>query len=590
MTTAALAALEAQGLVEFVPGPEAMFRFRHPLIADAAYESLLRNERRAIHGAVGDVLVRRASDAHDGLAAELARHFSEAGDADRALEWATRAGDAAYRRYALPEAIMLLGQATALALETGADGALLRRVALAHGRALEIAGRQDEAFAAYVALSGVAEARADRDIELAALLARATLRAGQSSQHDASEGQALAERALTLARELGDRAAEAKALWCHSLSALFRGRVDDTIAFGEASLAIALELGLTEQEAQTRLEIGHAGLMSGRTAVSAAHLSIAADRFRAEGNLAMLSDALASDAFRLFEEGRLEEALARTREALVISEETDNLWGQGFALEVVGYVAMERGELGAAVATWEDGIERATRAGYAGAAVNPGTALAAAYGMLGAADRAFSVAERARSVAEGLDLTLAELTFAVLAWLHLRSGDGEAARAAVARYSEAASTSQVFIGETVFGELTQVELLLADGRADDALGRIDRLLAAVRERGIQIVAPDLLAWRARALVALGRADEAVSDARVAVARAESVGSRRSLWPGLIALAEAERAAGDPAAADAARTRAATLVREIADGIDDSDLRASFLGQAEVAALLAGMAR
>lgn len=582
---AALAALEAAGLVEFVPGPEAMFRFRHPLIADAAYESLLRNERRAIHGAVGDVLVRRASDAPDGLAAELARHFAEAGDADRALDWATRAGEAAYRRYALPEAIMLLGQATALALETGADGALLRRVALAHGRALEIAGRQDEAFAAYVALSGVAEARADRDIELAALLARATLRAGQSSQHDASEGQALAERALALARELGDREAEAKALWCRALCELFGGRPEEAIPFGEQSLAITMELGLTEQEAQTRLEIGHAGLMTYRSDVARRHLPAAAELFRSQGNLPMLSDALASDAFRLKQEGRLDDALAAAQEALRVAESSDNLWGQGFALEAIGRVAFLRAELGRAASTYEESISLYERAGNLGGTVTPGTELALIYGLLGASQRAEAVADQAVETMERLFGFVENWVHAVRARLRLDAGDLEGAREFIGLY-RAAGYQSIEWSESV----TDAELRVLDGDPAGALALLDGVRAEVEKRGARDHFPDIEAARSHAFLALGRTDDAVAAARAAVAGAEAIGSRRSLWPALVALGEAERAAGDAAAADAARTRAATLVREIADGIDDTELRASFLGQAEVADLLAGTAR
>ena len=100
----------------FVDGapPTVAYRFKHTLIQDAAYESLLKSRRQALH--------RRAADALRDANAEpeaIAHHFTEAGLDDLAIEWWGKAGDQALRRSAFQEAIAHLGKAIEMADRAG---------------------------------------------------------------------------------------------------------------------------------------------------------------------------------------------------------------------------------------------------------------------------------------------------------------------------------------------------------------------------------------------------------------------------------------------------------------------------------------
>ena len=96
----------------FVDGapPAAVYRFKHALIQDAAYDSLLKSRRQALHRRVADALL--AADAEPEA---VAHHFTEAGLDDLAIEWWGKAGDQALRRSAFQEAIAHLGKAIAMA-------------------------------------------------------------------------------------------------------------------------------------------------------------------------------------------------------------------------------------------------------------------------------------------------------------------------------------------------------------------------------------------------------------------------------------------------------------------------------------------
>jgi hypothetical protein len=99
-------------------GPQANYRFKHALIQDAAYESLLKSRRQALHRRAAEIL----RDSPERAAAEpeaVAHHFTEAGLDDLAIDWWGRAGDQALRRSAFQEAIAHLGKAIAMADKAG---------------------------------------------------------------------------------------------------------------------------------------------------------------------------------------------------------------------------------------------------------------------------------------------------------------------------------------------------------------------------------------------------------------------------------------------------------------------------------------
>ena len=84
--------------------PSASYTFRHALVQEAAYASLLREQRRAIHRRLAEVLEEDAS----GEAPEpqvIAWHFAEGGMPDKSLEYYRKAAEHATGRFALAEMV-----------------------------------------------------------------------------------------------------------------------------------------------------------------------------------------------------------------------------------------------------------------------------------------------------------------------------------------------------------------------------------------------------------------------------------------------------------------------------------------------------
>jgi class 3 adenylate cyclase/tetratricopeptide (TPR) repeat protein len=84
--------------------PDATYEFKHALVQDVAYSSLLHSKRRQLHGQIGKVLEERFPATAELQPELLAYHYREAALLERSVRYALRAGDVAAGRYAAVEA------------------------------------------------------------------------------------------------------------------------------------------------------------------------------------------------------------------------------------------------------------------------------------------------------------------------------------------------------------------------------------------------------------------------------------------------------------------------------------------------------
>ncbi len=109
---AALAQLQDSELV-FRSGepPDARYVFKHALVQDTAYESLLKSRRQILHRRIAETLREKFPDVVEAEPELVAHHFTQAGLTEPAIEYWGKAGDLALRRSAFKEAIAHLGKA-----------------------------------------------------------------------------------------------------------------------------------------------------------------------------------------------------------------------------------------------------------------------------------------------------------------------------------------------------------------------------------------------------------------------------------------------------------------------------------------------
>src|SRR6202030_204499 len=84
--------------------PDATYQFKHALIRDAAYEALLKSRRKDLHRLVAHTINENFAALKETQPEVLARHWTEAGETERALAQWSKAGQAAAARNAFLEA------------------------------------------------------------------------------------------------------------------------------------------------------------------------------------------------------------------------------------------------------------------------------------------------------------------------------------------------------------------------------------------------------------------------------------------------------------------------------------------------------
>jgi predicted ATPase len=180
LRTASVQLEEAELLFRSGALPDARFTFKHALVQETAYETLLRRRRQILHRQIADAL-RGEFPAIAAAEPELvAHHLTQAGLDEPAIEWWGKAGDQALRRSAFKEAAAHLDKAIELAdklaaaapsgatggsrlrLQTSLGSALMWTKGLtapetsaAFTRARELASREEDASERFTAYYGL---------------------------------------------------------------------------------------------------------------------------------------------------------------------------------------------------------------------------------------------------------------------------------------------------------------------------------------------------------------------------------------------------------------------------------------------------
>ena len=97
--------VEAELLYQRGRPPRSRYMFKHALIQDAAYQSLVRRTRQQYHRQVAELLESRFTDTVESSPELVAHHYTEAGLPDQAVTYWQQAGEKATRRSANQEAI-----------------------------------------------------------------------------------------------------------------------------------------------------------------------------------------------------------------------------------------------------------------------------------------------------------------------------------------------------------------------------------------------------------------------------------------------------------------------------------------------------
>lgn len=559
---------KAEMIIEAARVPELEYAFRHALTQEAAYSTILLRQRREFHRQVGEAIEHLFADRLEEFYPILARHFGEADD-PRAQGYETRAGDAAFRVFAIPEAISHYQRAIGLAAKLPADADGVTHLFTRLGRCHELLSQHGEAVRTYDEMIAHARQQGSRPMELAGLVALGTITAIPSPVQDPERAGETSRAALALARELGDQHAEARIQWNFLLKEMYSGRMDLGIPYGERAAELARSLGMQEVLAHALQDTSLAYMAVGDLPKARAALAEALPLWETQGNQPMISENIFNGAFGLLLAGDFPEAIRLMEQSFAISQRIQNEWGQANTRVFISQIYMAQGNMDAALRIQETSIPLAQKVGH------PGSALimiqqAWTYSHLGLPHKARALADAAVSDAAGFAPFL-HYAQGVAAQYALRAGDHELARH-LHTQSAIMRDQKTLLEIDIVLALVDAEFQLADGRLDAAARAIHSLLDLLRRSGAKYFLPEALMLQAE--IAAGNPEASRAALLEARAMAADMQFRACLWQILARLAEA---AGEVDTAGQYRAEAIPVVQYIADHTSDPALRASFLG-------------
>jgi class 3 adenylate cyclase/tetratricopeptide (TPR) repeat protein len=365
----ALAQLEQAELV-FRRGepPEAIYSFKHALVRDAAYESLLKTRRQQLHGQIARALEERFADIVASQPEIVAHHFTEAGLVEPAVDYWLKAGQYAARRSANAEALNHL--ARGLELLPNIDDPMLRnksellfQTLLGHSLRATKGWSVDSVKRAYTRALQLCKESGLDEHTLPAVFGLWTwhfLRAALG------EAQALAEHLVNTAENADDSVFKVLALEASGFTLFARGKftaahavLKRSISMCEDSKAAAyLDLSAQDPRVHVRLYDGMALWLLGYPDQA---LRICAEARRyADASQHPFSEAMARTISLRVHQFRGEAAVVEreANAAIALCEEHGFVHYLAMALILRGWASAQQGEFEKGIAGIQDGLEK----------------------------------------------------------------------------------------------------------------------------------------------------------------------------------------------------------------------------------------
>ena len=573
----ALHTLIANYLVVEESGSALGFTFRHALTRDAIYHRLLGPERRRLHRAVARALDGRDDQRTSASADELGYHYAAAEEWALAMEYASRAGDAARAVFANAEALSHYRRALDAALRLGpvAERTVMM---LSHKCAaiLAILGDFDAAREAFEEALRRARMVGDTRTEQYVL----SDLAGHYASHNYETARAYGITALDVSRASGEPRDQALALNRLANILVNQSHFMEGLALHEEAHAIFEQSGDDWGIADSLDGIGMARWLAGDMPEARHYFDRALTGFRAIGDRERIASCLTSSALYL---GVLDgpcrydvnpdDCLADAAAAVALCKEIDWTAGEIYARVACGMAHIGKGAYTDALSELDVSLEMATQIGHQqwtiitqftrAMALVEVNDIVGAYAVLEAADK---IAGAMGGVQWGPRIT---------AWMH---------RCAflLGQRIDMDDTLRAFLPtDDRPASLVQRRALFLLGEMELRRGNPERVLEITQRLALPPLpemperpTPATLLLRADALVALGRRIEAREALEEARTLATAFGPRGLLWRVSAALAALDKRAGRSDRREQARAQ--TELQSLLDQIGEARWRTTLL--------------
>ena len=235
---------------------EPAYVFKHAVIQDVAYNSLLRERRKELHRSVGLAVAELYADRLAEHYEELAYHFFQGEEWQKTVEYSVLAGQRAGDSFANVEAKAHYERALRAAEKATPllEPAILAGLFEKHGAVLAVLGEYDEAATDYQRALELIRRAGDRRREIEILVG---LSAVYNYAHQGEPAVEYNEQALVIALELDDRPFQAVCLANRvQIRSAGWGQIVETTQDAEEALRLSKEIGNPKLLAQTLIFLG----------------------------------------------------------------------------------------------------------------------------------------------------------------------------------------------------------------------------------------------------------------------------------------------------------------------------------------------
>jgi class 3 adenylate cyclase/tetratricopeptide (TPR) repeat protein len=308
------------------------YAFDHALTQQSIYEEISSRRRRRVHLAAAEALDQLPEARRSARVTDIARHFLEADDPERAMRYAILAGDSAEKVFAHEEAELQYRRAAQLAQEIGDDVALARALEKL-GSVLEFHAQADEALEASQTAAGLYRSSGDRAGE-----ARATARVSSALMHLGKVHEAVSR----LQEMIGELESESETpelarLFLQLTAILYgSGQYDACLQTAERAAAAATtveDAGILAQVENYRADVH---LQMGRIADARLVFEKTLPIAEASGDLKVLAHTVLDLALTYLYGGRFAECLTFSRRAVELQQRIESPVMVAFAMIGLG--------------------------------------------------------------------------------------------------------------------------------------------------------------------------------------------------------------------------------------------------------------
>jgi class 3 adenylate cyclase/tetratricopeptide (TPR) repeat protein len=536
--------------------PELEYIFKHALTQEVAYESLLKQRRREVHGRIAQAIEELYADNLEPHCELLAHHWELSAEPGRSIEYLVRAGEKSNSTQAAATAVEFFTRASNQMQKSdrAPEPQLMLRILSGRAGALHGIGSIEESFGDYQKAISMAQQIGDMRTALGCLCQVPMLIYNSTLE---SEMPRICDEGLELAHALGDKGSEARILTIRTHWQYVWQRSNDFKTMYDA-LSLVKESAQPASMFAVRLSLATLERWSGNPSRSLEHSEGLIEILRSVFNIYLASLVSFARGWSLTDVGRYREALQLLSQWVDILEHNGVYVNLGRCLNGLGWTYAELYDV-------ETAFHFNSRA------------LANALALR---EKSPAIMYSALEMQSQCEVNLMENAFDM--------GKVEEAWEHIVRYEQQSARPEYdMLRDRWASRLKDLKatILLGRGDLDAAEGLARECLEVGTQRGYKKYVGKAHRLLGRVMTERGAFDKAEDNLRSSLEILETVGNPKQIW---ISLSDLARLYERMNRSDLAREQwqaALAIAAGTAEGLQDDQLRRTFLSAAPIAEIM-----